>query len=95
MIYSWSNIRKRIKSRVDDILKRDMDLVSTRTATSRVGSVTQVMSLYRRLMDHLIRFWVKSLSSGGLNLYQVGQTCIYDDQDVISAASLDSRTNPS
>ncbi|KAF2554285.1 hypothetical protein F2Q68_00034586 [Brassica cretica] len=27
-----------MKSRVDDILKRDMDLVSTRTATWRVGS---------------------------------------------------------
>ena len=42
-----------------------MDLVSTRTATWRVGSVTQVMSLYGCWMDHLIRFWVKSLPGGG------------------------------
>ena len=41
-----------------------MDLVSTRNATWRVGSVTQVMSLYGCLMDHLIIFLGKSLSSG-------------------------------
>ena len=56
---------KKMKSRVDDILKRDMELVCTRTSTWRVGSVTQDMSLYGCLMDHLIRFWIKSLSSGG------------------------------
>ena len=38
-------IRDRIKSEEDDIQKKDIDLLDTRTATWRVRLVTQGMSL--------------------------------------------------
>ena len=48
--------------------------------------MTQVMSLYGCLMDHLIRFWVKYLSKGET-------CCVYDDQDVVSEKEQGGRCN--